>query len=784
MNNESEQVITHVMEPVLPGAYCVLTVGGGCETTAVYAAPLQNTPSTHPGDGEDVRVGRFEKLEVVQRTEECFTVDIPLGDLALTAMQTAEAADPASVWYAHRPRVNWCYPGVAIAGEPFRVMGRNLVRVDLYPPADKDSPVSFGGLIDFTAKEPAANSTRACIRPEGGVEYTALEVLKASSYEAHLTLPQSLPPGRYELHVHNGLGGPAGWSEPCAIEVAAADPWPDTVFEIDQYAERHEDIDDAFAAALSDMADAGGGVLLLGPYTYIIHRTLVMPPRSVLRGAGRQRTMLSLPFHPATGAEPPFVAITGDRDFAVEDLRIEGVHAPLLICAPQFTPATQDEAARDFAAIGLSERRARNVAIRRCFLEQNPLRHMDRRKDFDPRGWFKALGESGWTKLPPDHFACISFKGDGLVVEDCTVLGGGGAIGLSRCTYARISRNKVRAGFLGMGIACTSSLTWGEGGAKIKGNETRRLIIEDNDVAVRSDMARGLIVFNRSGDQLHVARNHIHDIAPNTDSEALLTHLWQARWKEPTIRMTGPTTAEIVDPTGEVTNECLDHAWLDIVEGRGVGQLRQIVKREGNAIEIDRPWRADPDETSNIVFTAPAPFRDLTITDNRVVAESVSIIIWGTSHNVMIDGNHVAEGRGIGIWSIRLAADQKVWGGAFFVSVINNVADRCHWPTPERQPQLRHAVGMYNVLSQAEVAITDGYDFLGLIMRGNHTVNNTGIGFRKTFARASCREAGVVIEDNFVADAYAGIVLENNTRLVQRGNGSRNVQHPLTWLDA
>ncbi len=779
-------VVTRVMDPVLPGAYAIVTVGGGNEHTVLYAIPIANGDAASPRDGGQAQpAGEAVGLPVVHRQEECFTVDVPPGPPAIWAIQTRREFDPATAWLANRPRIDWCFPARGTPGGEVTLIGRNLVRYDRYVTQDPARPVSFGG--QFASPEP----TRACLRLRGTADFVPVPVLRSSAYEAVCRLPASVRPGPAELYVHSGLGGAAGWSEPLLVEIAAPDVWPDRRFPVDDYLARGGSVDAAFAAALADIARNGGGVLELWPRTYPLRRTLVLPPRTVMRGAGADRTLLSLPFDPALGRpEPPYVAVTGDSDFALEDLCIRGVHAPVLVCAPRFEPVSQDEAASGCDAIGLSDRRARNVAIRRCRLEQHPFRQSMRRKDFDPRGWMKGFGEKGWRAMG-DHSACLFFKGDGLEVEGCTILGGGHAVDLNRSACARVSGNTLQAGFFGMALHGFTRLTWpsGGGGARIAGNEMRRVIVADNDISARSEFARNLISFNFGGDELYIARNHIHDYAPNCDSEALMTHLWQARWCKPAIRMTGPVTAEIVDPAGEVRDECLDGAWLDIVDGRGLGQVRQIVRREGNRIEIDRPWRADPDESSRVVFTAPSLFRHLTMVDNRIVSQAVNIIVYGSSYDSVIDGNYVADGPGITLWSVRLAADQKVWGGAVFTLVCNNVLDR-GWSTPTRDADaLDGAVGVFVRCSRVHDCSDAGYDVLGLIVRNNHSTNNAGIGFRTTFSESGpggarrpwrIRYAGVVIDRNLCTDSAVGIAVEKGAQVVLRDNRSRNVTFPVT----
>jgi len=796
MTTESKAAITHVMEPVLPGAYAVLTVGGATDDTGLWAFPLADGPSASPVYQTQWLLGTGIPLTIVQRTEEVITVDIPADMLGVIALQTSAHFNLKQAWIVNRPQLNWCYPACVKAGGELRLMGRNLVRFDRYPTIDPKAPVSFGGVLDFDDVQPSAGGTKGWIRRRGEAAGLLLGSIHASAYEARLRIPSALTPGEYEIFLHNGWGGVDGWSAPFPLEIGAASVWPTTVFEVDAYVKQTGNEATGIGAALAGLQKNGGGILQFGPKTYGLTQTLVLPPRTVVRGAGAERTLLDLPFDQTSGAQPPFVAITGDGDFAVEDLYVRGTYAPLLICAPSFNPQTQDEAARESdAQLGLSERRAHNVAVRRCRLEQLPFRQSMRRyTDFDSRGWMKSFGEKGWAGIGADQYAAVFFKGDGLEVADSYIIGGGHAVNMNRSTSVRITGNTLRAGCAGMAVHGYSRLTWpADGsGAKIAGRAMARVIVEDNDISAVSEFARNLVSFNFGGDDLHIVRNRIQGILPNCDSEALMTHLWQARWVEPRIRMTGPTTGEIVDPTGEVTRENLEGAWVEVMEGRGLAQLRRVVKRDGNQFEIDLPWNCDPDENSRIAFTAPAPFRNLTLVDNTVVSEAVNIIVWGASYDTVVDGNTTSDGPGITIWSVRLAPDQKVWGGAIFTTVINNVVDRGFGASV---PVNGGPLGIFNLICFDYSGSPVGYDYLGYVVRNNHATNNTGIGFQATFQRGAnrgretdnatrIREAGVVIESNHCSRSGVGIVLEKGARLVERANTSDQVEHPLTWVDA
>lgn len=788
MRPSSTAAITHVMEPALPGTAAVVTVGGGGAGTRLYAFRLGDRASAAPGRGP-VATPRGVTLKILQRTDEAFTVQMPGGTLSAWAFQVEPEFDLKRAWVVNRPRLDWHWPSQAHPGQAFRILGRHLVRADLYKTRDPENPTSMGGLLK--------GKTVLVARPVAGGAWRQIPVELSSGYELRARQPANLKPGDYEFRAHNGLGGAAGWSDALTIPVAAAEVWPARVFEAETFiAKAGGDVDQGLAAALAAIEANGGGVLQLGPRPYDITRTLIMPRRSVLRGSGRYRTLLRLPmWH---GPKPPYVAVMGDGDFAVEDLCIRAVFAPVLIAAPTIRADSFDDAIQ--ASDSFGDRRCRNVAIRRCHLEQNLLKHVTRQscKDHMRRMAQYSIRE-GQQGAGNEQVVSVLLRGDDLVMEGNTILGASHAVMANRCTYVRVSGNTIAAGASGNALLFHSGLRWPAnfpegGGARIRGSYCHRLLVEDNDICGRSERARNLLNFLFGAERLHVARNNIHRLAPNSDAEALLTHLWQARWAKPTIRMRDPLTAEIVDPAGQVTHECLDGASIDIVEGRGAGQVRDIVKREGNLVTLERPWVVDPDTTSMTVFTAPPPFRQVVIVDNRVVSQNENIIIWGTTYDAMIDGNYVADGHGIGLWSIRLEAKQGVWGGAVFVQIINNVVDR-GWAGPVTRDNLLSAPKGIDFIATLQASgTTAGYDCLGLVVRGNHATRDTGIGFRTTWRREAdwdgtkpapdqaiwrIREAGVVIERNLCTDSAVGVIVEDDARAVVRANRARNVTFPL-----
>lgn len=789
---ELNQAITHVMEPVLPGTYAVLTVGGATASTRVYATPLENRPSRFPGDGATREHRGTLELPVVQRTGECLTVEIPAVAYSVWAFHLEPRLDP-DFTLVNAPRLDWAFPSHAAPGGELRLQGRNLVSADHYPTTDPTDPVSFGGLLE--------GCTRIVARRVGEDRYIYIPVSCSSAYEAHCQIPAALPEGEYDFYAHNGLGGAYGWSPALRVEIRADEAWPTEVFRVDDYAMPGEaryraegeafpvgqgTADAAIKRALAALAANGGGVLEFSAGRYLIGETIVLPPRTVVRGAGRERTLI---LGAMIGGKGPYVFITGDRDFIVEDLSLHSIYAPLLIVAPTLIARTSEEAfAHGFT---WSETRARNVTIRRCGLSQSLLEHHDRRNDNDYIAQMQEFVIRGAHQDSKSSFESILLRGDDIVIEDNEVLGGGSCVMLPGSRFARISRNRLGVGASGHALYCIAKLIWEADGAKIDGSYCREIIAEENDIFARCTMARDLVYFIYGGENLHVARNHIHDIEANYDAEMLGFHLWMARWKEPTIRMLSPTTAEILDPTGEVKNEWLEGAVLDIVDGRGVGQMRRIVKRDGDRITIDRPWTAAPDETSNIVFTAPTPFHNVVVADNRIVGNGGdTMIFWGCTNDIVIDGNRVKGGY-IQVWSVRIDADQKVWGGAAFSSVINNVSSS-GWACPTAEDPLQvYGNGVIGIpCCAAYDCTTEGYDILGYIARNNCTRDNAGIVIKTTHLRTRpdgsvtdwpIHHAGIVVEGNYARDSIFGVMIEEGANAVERNNRAENVDTPVVW---
>ncbi len=80
-----------------------------------------------------------------------------------------------------------------------------------------------------------------------------------------------------------------------AVAIQKEKPWPTTRFRVDDYLAATPNVDDAIAAALQAIERNGGGILEFAAKTYPVTRTITVPRQTLLRGAGKDRTMIRLP---------------------------------------------------------------------------------------------------------------------------------------------------------------------------------------------------------------------------------------------------------------------------------------------------------------------------------------------------------------------------------------------------------------------------------------------------------------------------------------------------------
>ena len=163
------------------------------------------------------------------------------------------------------PQPWWCGPDAVAAGETVSVHGRNLSRRP-----------DFARAFVYLARPGQAGAWQ--------------RVARAGKHEVQFTVSADTKPGDYEVWLHAGAGGEAGWGSPVKLRVlGAASPSRGTGLEAGQPLVQL----DATATgtdlqqALDKLSARGGGVVKLPPTTMDLKTTLRIPAKTWLVGSGR-----------------------------------------------------------------------------------------------------------------------------------------------------------------------------------------------------------------------------------------------------------------------------------------------------------------------------------------------------------------------------------------------------------------------------------------------------------------------------------------------------------------
>ncbi|NQU42045.1 hypothetical protein HQ520_02085 [bacterium] len=223
--------------------------------------------------------------------------DLPTATALVWPVKNGKAGRPiringATAW--------WTWPRTVLTGLPgrtLRICGKNLK-------LDGSDPI---------------------VRLEMGPYNQPLDILKAEPYQIQAKLPDSIPEGNYTVRVHNGTGGPYGWSKALSFEVRKTRSQADLpVFEVDSFgAKPSDDQDDgpAISQAVRKAETAKGGVIKFSPGEYLVNSPIEVQGDNIhFVGAGRGE------YDPETDAiSGPYTRIGRMSDAALPD-KIIGLH--------------------------------------------------------------------------------------------------------------------------------------------------------------------------------------------------------------------------------------------------------------------------------------------------------------------------------------------------------------------------------------------------------------------------------------------------------------------------
>jgi len=384
--------------------------------------------------------------------------------------------------------------------------------------------------------------------------------------------------GVFEVYVHNGYGGRMAWIRYegmtsngralAGIAIAPPPVWPDRAVNVTE--EKGGSDDERFASAVKRCS--GGGVLLVPAGTYTLTRTLELPDRTVLKGAGRDTTLLRWTKEPSGGDKKG--ALVKGRNFSVEDLTLENAAGDACRGIQTHNGAEPRRihnvrikarnAAAHFkdAAEGLFMGGTRNLAVTHC--------DIDARIGITLHGW-----EGGPNQFVRFEHNTIRWRSDSFrpIFSNSQLI-------------FRANRTVMAGTFMGNGYTVEMNPNPGDWFGTWGFNARDLYYAENESAREEQEPPHGCIGLTFDGGQ-------------------------GVYWGK--VVSTNGTTMILASPTATpegIRGSCDRGALVSIVHGRGTGQWRHLLSpatrqgdKPGTTITIDRPWDIVPDGSSWIAIS-------------------------------------------------------------------------------------------------------------------------------------------------------------------------------------
>lgn len=431
-----------------------------------------------------------------------------------------------------------------------------------------------------------------------------------NAYRQRFKVPAGLAEGTYDVYLHNGCGGSEGWSRyegfdvdgtPLTTITIARNDWPTN--EIAVTIPTGVSPDDAVKQALEKAKSSGGGVVTLPAGEFAMTNPIVMPEKTVLKGAGMAKTRLKWGTLMVGIAKPDTfdTAVTG-CNFGVEDLALD--------LASDFNPA-----------VGFVK------STKGSFVHRVTIEHPNT---------IKATDLAVTTKRPWGYASC--FPGVWMS-ESRNIAVSDSVINASTPIHPHISSD-IRIE--------DNTLIWRHYHSHIQ-NRCRALVFDNNRFLFRGLLNEGVVSSGWEPRLFFTARfNNQRDVYignNSSESEIVQKPGFNGLFGHDTSGGGYIGKIASVDPaTGDLTvasdfKKVNAGSIVQIISGKGAGQYRYASSRPGNApgvIPVNKPWDVMPDSGSSVILRN-VQGRFLII-DNDVPFDGR----WSnyfTSHDVIIAGN-------------------------------------------------------------------------------------------------------------------------------------------------
>jgi hypothetical protein len=702
-----------VSDPVNAGEMAMV-IGDSFESTSrVRLLRISDEAKGTPGPSEWQRSS--VQVPVVQASDTSLKFVVPGGTKPGLIAVLISAGGEEVHTYLNRPTVYWSQGDggtIATRGGWVRVFGRSIAAPGLTARLELTGPDRQTRVVSVTG---------------------------ASRWDATFFLPTDIPSGTYRARLHNGWGGEVGWSDAGNVLVSeiGSRSWPTRVFNVRDFgakASGSEDGTRAVAAALTAAGRNGGGVVFFPRGRYRLSAALEVPRQVTLRGESRELSSILWDDFKT----PPLILLKGSGSIAIEDLTLYASNYVHFIVSPL-----------DSSAIGASG----NVRLERLIVRA--VRYRGHLKTEEVDGLFRES-----LKAHGDGGDAIALGGENVRVVDCDIYASGRPIFLFKPTRALVTGNRFYNGRWGW-----YSISGADG-----------VIFEGNEIIGADLMASGGGINNLHG--LRVSQNvwfaknklsHFH----GWDREAMTSDAGGGYYYGK-VTQAKATSFELVDkPVKSIVNpDDWSGAGVFILGGKGMGQYAQVTSISDAHVEVDRPWKIAPDNSSVVTITPLQ--RNYLFIDNQFQDAGVAIQFYGTSVNHVVAGNKATRAASFyssGRWYQHY---QPSWFNQFFDNEI--VDGNIYRGGPNNATFSGEAVvgtyGLQRAPNQTPLS-------LGTVFRRNKLHGNAHIEVIGLDPKAPGVQ-DVIVENNTVENASVGLKIDAGVRgLVARGNVFRNVDIPV-----
>lgn len=218
--------------------------------------------------------------------------------------------------------------------------------------------------------------------------------------------------------------------------------------------------------------------------------------------------------------------------------------------------------------------------------------------------------------------------------------------------------------------------------------------------------------------------------------------------------VTLPADAPVLPPNEETgaMEPAAGEYYAVVVAGRGHGQVRRVLRRDGQNLTLRRPWRIVPDANSKLLVSTL--FARNLILDNETCDGMTGIQIWIGGWQNVIARNRIARQRkpGIYLYAATTTLDpqmQPTWNRGIGVLMFNTVEEN-HIEDSSN--------GVFALANNRDLPV-EWPRAVGTLIRRNTIVESRFDGLRLTAAGSQDNPSfvGTVVEFNVVRDQHVGI---------------------------